>query len=329
MLDIKSICSYIRGIIHGANAGRQGSKKTNLDKCDAALLDKPNLSSIYDGNWRKDLRKKALSAQKHGEVTYGAMGYAAPFFEEIGKCPRCYQSRLEEGACVLLPKISKLEREHIVKRMRGLIPISAEQELLLARGFRLEFGTGAVKAPQGPVNKPRPEFEVHIDGKQIDVEATVLMDSDKVRQLDCITRQLGENFWISCTEVDYVERVKNKIKEKLVKSAKDTGLIVVLNQYAKFLHPIDVINLIRRIALDPQVLHICDWQYPLAISYVYQYFVQGFWFNLSIAQRIGISEQTKEQIRSAVKNSFWPRPDGVFLHEGMSDNEHIKELSKI
>ena len=108
MLDIKSICSYIRGIIHGANAGRQGSKKTNLDKCDAALLDKPNLSSIYDGNWRKDLRKKALSAQKHGEVTYGAMGYAAPFFEEIGKCPRCYQSRLEEGACVLLPKISKL-----------------------------------------------------------------------------------------------------------------------------------------------------------------------------------------------------------------------------
>jgi len=137
-----------------------------------------------------------------------------------------------------------------------------------------------------------------------------------------------ENFWISCTEVDYVERVKNKIKEKLVKSAKDTSLIVVLNQYAKFLHPIDVINLIRRIALDRQILHICDWQYPLAISYVYRYYVQGVWFDLSVAQRMGISEQTKEQIRTAVKN-FWPRPDGAFLHEGMSDCEHNKTVDMI
>ena len=213
--------------------------------------------------------------------------------------------------------------------MRGVCPISAEQELLLACGFAHEFGTKAVKAPQGPVNKPSPEFEVHIEGKQIDVEATVLMDSKEVRQLDCITRQLGENFWISCTEVDYVERVKNKIKEKLVKSARDKGLIVVLNQYAKFLHPIDVINLIRRIALDPQILHIRDLQYPLAITYVHQYYVQGVWFNLSVTQRIGISEQTKERIRTAVKNSFWPRQDGVFLHEGMSDDEHSKKLSKI
>jgi len=117
-----------------------------------------------------------------------------------------------------------------------------------------------------------------------------------------------ENFWISCTEVDYVERVKNKIKEKLVKSAKDTSLIVVLNQYAKFLHPIDVINLIRRIALDRQILHICDWQYPLAISYVYRYYVQGVWFDLSV---------------------FWPRPDGAFLHEGMSDCEHNKTVDMI
>ena len=253
------------------------------------------------------------------------MGYAAPFLGDIVD----YQDRLEEGASVLLPIISKQEREHIVKRMQGLIPISAEQELLLARGFEFKFDAGAVKAPQCPVNKPRPEFEVHIDGKQIDVEATVLMDSEEVRQLDCITRQLGENFWISCTEVDYVERVKNKIKEKLVKSARDTGLIVVLNQYAKFLHPVDVINLVRRITLDPQILHICDWQYPLAIAYVCQYFIQGVWLNLSVAQRMGISEQTKEQIRMAVKNSFWLRPDGVFLHEGMSDDEHSKKLSKI
>jgi len=307
----------------------KAQKKANFDKCDAALLDKPYLSSIYDENWRKDLRETALSAQKHGEVTYGAIGYAAPFFEEIGECPKCYQYCLEEGASVLLPKISKPEGKHIVKRMRGACPISAEQELLLACGFAHEFGVKAVKAPQGPVNKPRPEFEVHIEGKQIDVEATVLMDSEEVRQLDCITRQLGENFWISCTEVDYVERVKNKIKEKLVKSARDTGLIVVLNKYAKFLHPVDVINLIRRIVLDPQILHICDWQNPLAISYVDQYYVLGVWFNLSVAQRIGISGQSKERIRTAVKNSFWPRPDGVFLYEGMSDDEHSKKLSKI
>ena len=288
-------------------------------------MDKPILASIYDVNWRKELRENALSTHKRREVTYGAMGYATPFLTDIVD----YQDRLEEGASVLLPKISKREKEHIVKRMQGLIPISAEQELLLARGFKRQFGVDAVKAPQGPLNKARPEFEVHIDGKQFDIQATVLIDSKKVRQLDCITRQLEENFWISCTEVDYVERVKNKIKEKLLKSARDTGLIVILNQYAKFLHPIDVINLIRRIALDPQILHICDWQYPLAISYVCQYYVQGIWFNLSVAQRMYISKQTKERIRIAIKNSFWPRPDGVFLHEGMSEDEHSKKLSKI
>ncbi|MBN2313045.1 MAG: hypothetical protein JXM79_03890, partial [Sedimentisphaerales bacterium] len=240
-----------------------------------------------------------------------------------------YQDRLEEGASVLLPKISKREKEHIIKRMRGLIPISAEQELLLARGFKRQFGVGAVRAPQGPFNKPRPEFEVYIDDEQFDIEATVLMDSKKVRQLDCITRKLGENFWISCTEVDYVERVKSKIKEKLVKSAKDSSLVLVINQYAKFLHPVDVINLIRRIALDPQILNICDLEYPFVIAYICQYFIQGVWFNSSVAQRIGISGQSKEQIRKAVKNSFWPRQDGVFLHEGMSDYEHKKVVEMI
>jgi hypothetical protein len=257
------------------------------------------------------------------------MGYAAPVFEDTGCCPRCYQSRLEKGASIFLPKISKRDQGHIFKRMRVSIPISAEQELLLALGFALEFGTSAVKAPQGAVNEVRPEFEVHIGDKQIDVEATVLMDSEEVRQLDSITRQLGENFWVSGTEVDYIERVKNRIKKKLVKLARDIGLIVVLNQYAKLLHPIDVINLFRRIALDPQNLHICDWQYPLAIAYVCQYFIGGVWFNHSVAQRIGISEQTKERIRAAVKNSFWPRPDGVFFHERMTEDEHSATLQRI
>jgi hypothetical protein len=71
--------------------------KASFDKCDAALLDKPILASIYDVNWRKELQETALSAQKHGEVTYGAMGYAAPFFEEKGECPKGYQHRLEDG----------------------------------------------------------------------------------------------------------------------------------------------------------------------------------------------------------------------------------------
>lgn len=93
--------------------------KANFDKCNAALLDKPDLSSIYYDNWRKDLLEKALSAQKHREVTYGAMGYAAPFFEEIGVCPRCYQRRLEEGASILLSRLSNGDSKHLIERMRG------------------------------------------------------------------------------------------------------------------------------------------------------------------------------------------------------------------
>ena len=175
----------------------KAQKKTNFDKCDAALVDKPILASIYDRDWRKTLRERALSAQRHGELGYGAMGYAAPIFEEIGQYPRCYQSRLEEGASILLPKLSDRDRKHLIERMRKSNPTSAEEELLLARGFSLEFGKDAIHTAAGDPSKPKPEFYVSVEGQSIAIEAKGLLDSKTVRDLNKFSINSGQYYWIS------------------------------------------------------------------------------------------------------------------------------------
>lgn len=304
--------------------------KANFDKCNAALLDKPILSSIYDGNWRKELREKASSAQKHGEETNGAMGYAAPFFEEIGQCPRCYQYRLEDGAGILLPKLSNGDRKHLIKRMRGDNPTSGDEELFLARGFALMFGINAIKGPKSNPSSPRPEFWVSVEGQSIAIEAKGLLDSKMVQHLNEFSISSGLNYWISVDpSIGDPNHVRKALAEKILKSACHSPCIIVLTLYGAF-DFLAGMDIARQMAITPFKFRISEEAYPLAIALVSNpMLIQGVWFNLSVAQKMGISEQTKEQIRTAVKNSFWPRPDGVFLHEVMSDDEHNNKLSEI
>jgi hypothetical protein len=305
----------------------KAQKKTNFDKCDAALVDKPILASIYDENWRKDWREKALPAQKHGEVGYGPMGYSAPFFEEIGQCPRCYQSRIEEGASILFPKLSNREREYLIKRMRKPNPASAEEELLLVRGFALEFGKDAILAPAGDPSKPKPEFYVSVEGQSIAIEAKGLRDSKPVRDLNEFSINSG---WITVDpSIGDPSHVRRALAQKILKSTVHRPCVIVLTLYGAF-DFLAGIDLARQMAIAPSNFAIPKEAYPLAVALVSSPMcIQGVWFNLSVSQRIGISDQTKERIRTAVKNSFWPRPDGIFLHEEMIDCEHNKTVNAI
>lgn len=305
--------------------------KANFDKCDAALVDKPILASIYDENWRKDLREKALSAQKHGEVTYGAMAYAAPIFEDLRLCPKCYQSRLEEGARILLPKLSNGERKHLIERMCESNPTSAEEELLLARGFALEFGVNAIRGPTGDSSSPRPEFWVSVEGKSIAIEAKGLLDSRRVRELNQSSRRLGLNYWIS-TDPNVVDpnHVRNALATKILKSVRHSPCIIVLTLYGPF-DFLAGIDLARQIAMIPSQFKIPPKAYPLAVALVMSTtrFIQGVWFNSSLVEKIGISNETRERIRRALQNSFYPRNDGVFLHEQMTDQDHNVAVNKM
>ncbi len=303
--------------------------EANFDKCDAALLDKPILSSIYDENWRRALREQALSARKHGEVTYGAMGYAAPFYEEIGQCPKCYQSRLEEGADILLPRLSSGDREHLEKRMRGDNPTSGEEEILLARGFAFVFGVNAIRGPNGNPSFPRPEFWVSVEGQSIAVEAKGLLDSKSVRDLNRCSICSVQGYWISGDpSIGAPNHVRSALAKKILKSSVHSPCVIVLTLYGAF-DFLTGIDLARQLAVKPSDFNIPKGKYPLALALILDRFVCGVWFNSCAAERARISNEIKERVRTAVKNSFWPRPDGVFLHEKMSSCEHNKVVDMI
>jgi hypothetical protein len=304
--------------------------RAKFDKCDAALVDKPILASIYDENWRKDWREKALSAQKHGEVNYGAMGYAAPIFEELGQCPKCYQYRLEEGANILLSKPDYKDESNLIDRMRGTQPTSAGEELLLARGFALKFGKDAVHVHTGLKSEPRPEFWISVSGQKIAIEAKGLLDSKTVRDLNEFSISSGQYYWISVDpSIGDPSHVRGALAKKILESSIHSPCVIVLTLYGGF-DFLAGINLARQMAITPSNFKIPGKASPLAVALVEGLMlVQGVWFNLSVAQRIGISEQAKERIRMSVKESFWPRPDGVFLHEGMTDYEHNEAAKTI
>lgn len=143
-----------------------------LDECDAALVEKPNLSSVFDESWRQAHRRKLLNADSPLDVSFPS-AYAKPHQD----CYRPdYQQRLEDGAAILMPKLDAGETNHLVERMRGGACLSADEELLLARGFAEVFGAGAISFPSVPRDQHVPEFHVAVGGHRIEVEAKGLMD---------------------------------------------------------------------------------------------------------------------------------------------------------
>lgn len=293
-----------------------------LDKCDEGLTNKPTLASIYDQTWRQKFREKLLETKTLNDLSFPG-AYGGPyFFEGLGFYPKDYQDRLEEGAIILLPKLDKSEQNHLIKRLRGVGSCSAEEELLLIRGFTPEFGIDAIKGPVGNKDKPRPEFFITIDEQNISIEAKGLYDSKIVRELNKSAINSGRYCWISTEpSVGDPNHVRANLAKKIFKSACHSPCIIVLTLYGAF-DFLTGIDLSRQMAIKPSDFRISAGEYPLAVALVFNRLIQGVWFNESVVQRICISKDTKKRICNAIQNSFYPRNDGLFLHEGMTNDEH-------
>jgi hypothetical protein len=299
--------------------------ESRLDKCDEALADKPTLASIFDADWRREFRQKALSDEKIGYPT----AYAAPVFGD--SLPSDYQSRLEEGATVLLSKLCDADRNGLTSRLRGAGCVSAEEELLLARSFALEFGTDALVGPQGDISQTRPEFTVVAGGREIAIEAKGLLDSENIRLHWQAAQFVGNNFWVSPLDTldQDLKRVENAIKKKTQQISGAGSGIVVFTQYTAWPPANMTANLIRKMALDPGAHGINEPHTVLAVTYVGYRFIQGVWFNPHAARRCCIESALRERLRRALKDSFYPRPDGVFFDELMDDTTHESMLEKM
>lgn len=300
--------------------------ESKLNKCDAALADKPMLASIYNQTWRQNFRNSVLAVDKLNDVKYPDT-YAVPIFE--GLFPPCFQYRLEEGASILLPKLKTFDRNNLINRMRETNCLSGEDELLLARGFANEFDESAIHTPTGNASAPRPEFTVKVDKYEIAIEAKVLLDSQKVQQMNRAARQIDQNFWF-CVDQSIADpqRVRNTLAKKVLKSTCHSPCIIVLTIYSGFDIPAGL-DLARQIAITPDRFNISTEEYPFAVALVCDRLIQGGWFNSYVTERIRISDENKDRIRKALKDSFYSRNDGIFLHEGMTDEEHKAVLDKM
>jgi hypothetical protein len=300
-----------------------------IAKYDAALSDKETLASIYDETWRRNIRPKLLNA---GSVCYlgNAFGYQAPFFEEDGLIPKGWQYRLEEGTKILLPKISNIEQGHIIKRMRDTESTSAEEELLLARGFAEVFRPEAIYLPQTFSAYTIPEFEVNADSHRIMVEAkgrlmakSLEKEREQMRKIESM-----HDIKIEASTFDdkIDEWIKNKIYKTLEKKAiRNKGFILVLSIYTFPSDLCAIIDMVREFAenpgnpvffrKNPGDLNLPEEHWALAIALVFHGIIQGIWFNTTVRNRLSINKITQERIRIGIKNSFYPRQDRIFFDE--------------
>lgn len=256
-----------------------------LDECDAGLADKPLLASVYDPEWRAEFRARTMSLDSTNDVTY-PRAYALPHFGWF--YPSDLQARIEEGAKLFLPRLTDAERNHMVARLRS-DSTSAEEELLLVRGLAAEFGKTAILPPSGSRDQSKPEFTVCLGGVQVDFEAKGLFDSVGKRNLTRAAIESGQNCWVTGGDIGHdMNRLRAAVVRKMKQGRSGVAKIVVLTQYTPWPPVPDAADLVRRLALQPEQFNVPADDHALAVAYLYEFAVQGVWFNLQVAALYGV-----------------------------------------
>lgn len=286
-----------------------------LDCCDRALQAKSTLAAIFDDTWRAFLRKRLLSASSMCDVSYPG-AYVAPDRETLGTpdFPKGFQDRLENGARVLLPKMPSGDRQQLVERLRGAGCCSAEEELLLAHGFAVEFGEDAIVGNEGESGERRPEFLVVHDGLSVAVEAKGVMDSDEIRALNEYAIRSGQMSWFTFGDPDRdLSRLRSAVVKKILAKQSSHPMVLCLTQYTPWPSAPEGAGMLAEIARDQGQFNVSQELLPLALVYVCQRILQGIWFNQHVQQMHHLGEGCTRRIRSALHEAFFPRADGRLL----------------
>jgi len=207
---------------------------------------------------------------------------------------------------------------------------SAEEELLLARGFALEFGPDSIKGHYGNANSKRPEFSVALDGIEIDVEAKGLIESERVQQLNKDACLSGQHFWVSNDPpINDIGRLRTKFGRTLSDAIPNRPWILTLTQYSAWPPADESVRIVRQISMEPTSIGVDEDKFPLAVALICRPYIQGVWFNNRALISHHVDEYLRERLRNAVRNSFYPRPDDIFFDELIDEKTHNSLLDKM
>jgi hypothetical protein len=281
-----------------------------LDQCDAALLGMPTLASVFDPEWRQQLREECLAAKDFESVGIPD-GYGAPYFG--GDFGPDYQQRIEKGLKIAFEMLPPRESNHLRERFRRRGSLSAVEEVLLICGFAQVFGDGSVRPPSVIASQPCAEFTVETQHCRLGVEVTGVYDSDRVRGLWRNARVAGKSTWVtSGPSLNVSHRIRSALAKKLLKSDPNLASIVVLVRHTPWPSLAIAASEVRDAALVPRGLNIPIPRHPLGTGLISERFVHGVWFSDEVCLRRGVSDALRERLRQAIAGSFYsPRGEAV------------------
>jgi hypothetical protein len=287
-----------------------------LSICDAGLMDKPVLASIYDEAWREQFRRNILALPDNALLGW-PMGYYLPILHSIHPAfyPADTQLRIEAGLAVLRKQVNETEWGELASRLRGSDSLVACDELLAAAAFAGEFGESAIKWPDAAKGQRRPEFFVESCNARWAVECKALQDNERVRELNATMLETGEGWGATFGTRHDSSRLQRELVRKIKRAQggnANATVIIVVSQ-TPFLTPDMMAEEVQNVLCSPSEVDLDVTQLPIAVACLTFTVVQGVWLCKSACDRHGIDEAVRDRIRVAITRGFVLRGDGVVL----------------
>ncbi|MCC6426053.1 MAG: hypothetical protein IT435_04460 [Phycisphaerales bacterium] len=292
------------------------SRADYLNRCDAALADKPRLAAVFDAAWRGDLRARALAEPQDPAFGYPT-AYWWPMLDLMspgGAFAPEVQARMETGLDVLWPKMTERDRSDVTARLRAGGP-SVCDELLAAAAFAVEFGREAVTLPTAAPHERKPEFFVEVPPARWAVECRQLQDAREVQVRNDQMIRTGQP-WITPAQPDRdANRLRSAIVGKIKRAQGGGPTFIILSSYTPWLMPDEMQAVVRRILREPGSVGLAESDLPIGIACLFWTVVQGVWFCDPACAAASIEGPLRERIRRAVVRGFVPRTDTEILTE--------------
>lgn len=300
----------------GKGRGRVVSRADYLDKCDAALADKPRLSAVFDPAWRAAFRAEVLAQPETALVGYPT-AYFLPMMDICvpGMFPPEIQARVEAGLDILWPQMSPDDQREFAGRLQSTDPMAACDELLAAAAFAAEFGRSVIRWPTAPRDQRKPEFFVECPTPRWAVECRSLQDNAQVRSLNAGIMQTGQG-WIAHLDPNHdPARMQRAVVEKIKRAQGGGPVVIILTSYTPWLMPEAMQAVIRRTLRDSASIGLAESELPVGVACLAWTIVQGVWFSDAACAAASIDGAMRERVRHAIVRGFVSRGDGVLLTE--------------
>jgi hypothetical protein len=149
--------------------------------------------------------------------------------------PSDLQARVESGLRIVWPLLGARDQAALKARMQGNDALAAEDELLAASGFAIEFGAAAISIPETRPDQRKPEFVVAAPGAELPVECKHLLDQQESRELNAAMLQSGQGWAAAIDPQVDRDRLRRAIVKKLNRAQGGAPSILLVTSYTPWL----------------------------------------------------------------------------------------------